>query len=106
MGQSPNQKDNMKTLLEKTLELPPCEWAAAIEKTYRKDPQSLQALEIATFAIAKRAALLGAYIAHRYNTGCGDQGHEASAKIASRTIKRIRKVLGYSYPNATDIRIP
>lgn len=87
----------------KTTELlaaPVVEWeerAAAI-----KDKQALEA-ELS--ALIQRAALLEAYISRRWNTGCGDQGHEASAKHANRTLAKIRRALGFSYPDNTPMRI-
>jgi hypothetical protein len=31
-------------------------------------------------------------------TGCGDQGHEDSVKEANKALTRIRKALGFNYP--------
>lgn len=93
-------------LLFKTLELKPSEWQAAIEKAKRKDPASLQAIEAELSAIAQRASLLMAYVCHRFNTGCGDQGHADSAREANRVLGRVRKALGFTYPDSASVRIP
>jgi hypothetical protein len=50
-------------------------------------------------ALVQKAVLLAAYLDHRYNTGCGDQGHAASAKKANRALKLVRKALGFTYPD-------
>ncbi len=68
--------------------------------------QHKQDVEAELSALIQRAALLEAYIARRWNTGCGDQGHEASAKHAGRVLVRVRKAIGYSYPGNTPLRIP
>ncbi len=82
------------------LHAPIVDWperAAAI-----KDKQGAEA-ELS--ALIQRAALLEAYISQRWNTGCGDQGHEASARHANRTIVKIRRALGFSYPSNTPMRV-
>lgn len=64
-----------------------------------------QSAEQELTALVQRAALLSAYLSHRYTTGCGEQPHESSARHANRVLVRIRRALGYSYPSNTGIRI-
>jgi hypothetical protein len=67
-----------------------------------KDKQSL---ENELSALIQRAALLEAYISRRWNTGCGDQGHETSAKHANRRLVKIRRAMGFSYPDNLPVSI-
>lgn len=48
---------------------------------------------------AVRAARLGAYVGARGN----GKTHAASVKHANKVVRALRKALGYSYPEATDI---
>jgi hypothetical protein len=86
---------------DKLLRRPIAEWPLAIQST-RGD---LQEIEGELSAMIQRATLLEAYLSHRYNTGCGDQGHEASAKHAQRTLVKVRKALGFSYPANTPLSL-
>lgn len=47
--------------------------------------------------LIQNAAWRSGYVAARCSIG-GDQGHERAVKDAERLVKRVRKVLGYSYP--------
>lgn len=85
------------------LELAPTEWPAAVEALNTENRQTLES-ELA--GLTQRAALLHDYVAHRFNTGCGDQGHEASAEHANRRLKAIRSAMGYALPHAAPVRIP
>jgi hypothetical protein len=53
----------------------------------------------------QRAGQLHAYIEHRFCTGCGDQGHEDSSKIATKAVIDIRRALGYGYPSSGVYRM-
>ncbi len=87
---------------QKMIGQPIANWQSILEN---KGLPNLQAVESELSAIIQRATLLEAYISHRYNTGCGDQGHDKSAKVANRTVVRVRKALGFTYPERTGIRI-
>ena len=89
----------MKTINE-VLQAPISEWPQLLLSV-----SDTQGAESELTAMIQRAALLEAYLAHRYNTGCGDQGHNASAKHAGRVLVKIRKALGFSYPKNTPLRI-
>jgi hypothetical protein len=80
----------------KILERQISEWPQAINATRA----NLQEIESELAAITQRAALLHGYLSHRYNTGCGDQGHEDSARIANRNLTKIRKAMGYTMPES------
>lgn len=82
-----------------TLHKPITEWPALLEAHPDK-----QELEQSLSALIQRATLLEAYLSHRWNTGCGDQGHDASARHAERVLGRVRKALGFSYPNNLPTR--
>ena len=77
------------------MQKPAAQWRALLEKA---TPEQRAELEAELFGLMQRMAVLGAYVARRYNTGCGDQGHEASAKHAQRVLVKIRRALGYTYP--------
>lgn len=83
------------------LQRPIAEWPQAINSTRA----SLQEIESDLSALTQRAALLTAYLGHRYNTGCGDQGHEASAKKANRCLVAVRRALGFSYPQNVGMSV-
>lgn len=89
------------TAAQKILKRPIAEWPLAILAA-RAD---LQDIESELSALVQRAALLEAYLSHRYNTGCGDQGHGPSARYANRVLVKVRKALGYSYPANTPMQI-
>lgn len=55
-------------------------------------------------ALVQRATLMSVYIGHRYNTGCGDQGHKESARVANRALVKVRQALGFSYPASTPLQ--
>jgi len=88
---------NAQTILAKPL----AEWPQYLNST----KQDLQEIESELSALIQRAVLLESYVSHRWNTGCGDQGHDASAKKANRTLVQVRKALGFSYPANTPLRI-
>lgn len=44
------------------------------------------------------AARLMAYVETRYGMGCGDQGHQAAVKTSNRTVAKVRRALGFTYP--------
>lgn len=77
------------------LSMPPVEFEAAFDAM-----PSAQRGELAREldAITQRAAFASGYANHRYGNGCGDQGHDDAMGNARRTLKRVRKVLGYTYP--------
>jgi hypothetical protein len=87
----------------KLLKRPIQEWPQAIHGKIGSD--ELQNIEHDLAGIVQRAALLHAYIAHRYNTCCVDQGHVASAKHANKRLVKIRKALGFSYPGNLSISL-
>jgi len=95
----------MKTNAQKILARPIAEWPQAINSARGKTVGALQDIETELAALVQRAALLHSYVAHRYNTGCGDQGHTASAKAANRNHITIRKALGFTYPKNTSLHI-
>lgn len=91
---------NKRTL--KLLETPVSQWPQALNS---HKGSSLQDVEAELSALVQRAALLHAYVSHRYNTGCGDQGHDASAKKANAELVKIRRAMGFSYPQNLSISI-
>jgi hypothetical protein len=91
----------MTTNAKALLRAPIVEWESLAAKIEDK-----QAAEQELSALIQRAVLLQDYISHRWNTGRGDQGHDASAKHAERTLIAVRRALGFSYPKNTGLRIP
>lgn len=82
---------------------PIAEWPLAL--TAVSTHGDLQDIERELSANIQRAVLLHGYLSHRYNTGCGEQSHESSAKKANRNLVKVRKGMGFSYPNITPIQI-
>ena len=80
---------------QELLKAPLIEWPERAEKL---DIQVKQEVENELSAVIQRATLLEAYVARRWNTGCGDQGHSSSAKHANNTLVKVRRALGYTYP--------
>ena len=93
----------MKPLVRSLLNRPISEWQDALEAA---SAGARQETEEELSALVQRATLLEAYVAHRWNTGCGDQGHESSATEAQRVLVRVRKALGFSIPANTPLRLP
>lgn len=91
----------MKNTAQKILNRPIAEWPQALNATRA----SLQDIESELGALIQRAALLHAYVSHRFNTGCGDQGHDESAKHAHKQLISVRRALGFSYPAQTPLSI-
>lgn len=85
----------------RVLDLPTNLWQKELEGR-----QDLQDLEYGLSDLVQRATLLHGYISHRYTTGCGDQGHEESAKEARKQLVRARRALGFLCPSDTSLRIP
>lgn len=100
-------KKLLSTQTEKILLAPVSEWPQLINSDKRRGRVvgSLQEMESELSALVQRAALLEVYLSHRYNTGCGDQGHEDSAKKANRSLLKVRKALGFSYPDRLPVSI-
>ena len=78
---------------------PVAEWPQALPAN------GLPSIKSELAALIQRATLLHDYIATRYNTGCGDKGHAASAKHANATLVRVRKAMGFSYPKNVPFTI-
>jgi hypothetical protein len=95
----------MNTKTKKLLKSPIAEWPQLVSSTAAAAaaPNDLQETESELSALIQRATLLETYISHRYNTGCGDQGHDKSAKIANKTLTKVRKALGFAYPDRLGI---
>lgn len=88
------QKKLMTTSALKILESPISEWPQRLNSSRA----SYHDLEATLSTIAQRAALLSAYIMHRYTSGCGEHTHKDSAAYANRTLIKVRGALGYTYP--------
>ncbi len=56
-------------------------------------------------AIIERLARFREYIDQRDGAGCVDQGHAAAVKASNKIGRKIRKALGFTYPNKGDLRI-
>lgn len=82
---------------------PIAKWESLLSKL---DTHDTQQLEHELSSLIQRATLLEAYVSHRFNTGCGDQGHMKSAKKANKVLVHVRRALGYSYPGTTPLYIP
>jgi len=88
-------------ITKKFLDLPVSEWSAAFDK---KLPDLHEMEQELSFAI-QRMGLLHAYLDHRYLSGCGDRGHAAAARKANSQLTKIRRAIGYTYPES-GLRIP
>jgi len=89
----------MKTIAQKIMDRPISEWPQSLPS------EGLQDIEQELASLIQRATLLHCYVARRYNTGCGDQGHQASAKYANSALVKVRRSLGFSYPERLSQRI-
>ena len=89
----------MKTLT--LLKKPIAQWPQYLNSTR----QDLSEIELELSAIVQRAALLQAYINHRYLSGCGEQDHASSAKEANKVLVCVRRALGFTYPKNSPMRI-
>jgi len=89
----------MKTLT--LLQKPIAQWPQLLNSERR----GLHEVESELSALIQRAALLEAYIAHRYTSGCGEKSHYESAKSARKVLIAVRRALGFSYPNNTPLSI-
>jgi hypothetical protein len=100
------------TFLEKMLKLPPVEWGAFCDKTLKAfDKNPLAPGVFAPSAIAQdlddkalfkvqRLALISAYVNARFGgDGCGRKEHAYAVTVAMKQLVKIRKALGYSYPD-------
>ena len=76
-------------------QLPRSTWEIAVVDMSHADMN-----ELASYAtqLAIIAAELAAYLSMRGGSGCGDAGDEAAWKQVAKEHRKIRKVLGYSYP--------
>ena len=93
----------MTPLTRELLNAPPNEWE---ERASKLNDMEKQDVEHDLSALIQRATLLESYVSHRWNTGCGDQGHNKAAKKANKTLTAVRRALGYSYPDRTPLRLP
>ncbi len=55
--------------------------------------------------VLQAAAWKHGYLSHRYGDGCGDQGHADSVKEANRTLREVRKALGFTMPDSAAIHV-
>jgi hypothetical protein len=53
--------------------------------------------------IAVHASRLSAYLNERGGNGCGDSGHAEGVKAQNKKAAKVRKALGYSYPDQCKI---
>lgn len=83
--------------------LPPSQWRERVEAM---SPADRGNMEGSLDALIQRATLLAGYAEFRFDTGCGDQGHDYSAEKANEKLVKVRRALGYSYPERVNLRIP
>lgn len=75
-------------------ELAPVDFQSFVDDLSSVDRQKL-ADELEGIAI--QATFTHAYVQERHGYGCGDQGHEVSAKAANKARRKIRNnVIGYN----------
>lgn len=75
--------------------LPVTEWDAAFSLL---PPNAQGEIDRAAGDAAVRYAMLCTYAMYRGGAGCGDHGHDEALKRARRIRRRLRRVLGYTYP--------
>ena len=61
--------------------------------------------EDALESVILKAAWQYGYVAARYGAGCGDQGHEEAVHAANSLLKKVRKAMGFTYPERGAIRV-
>lgn len=90
-------KDN---LFRKALKTPPSGWRKLAE-TRRRHDQEMQELADALEFLGTRACLLAEYINQRRGGYCGNhEGHDRAAKAVTKLHKKLRRTLGFSYPDS------
>ena len=78
------------------LGLPPINFDAAVSSMSSEEKQELgRWLD----SVCERAALLSGYLDARGAAGCGDNGHADGVQQAGCKLIRVRKALGFTYPN-------
>ncbi len=100
-----NQETNkMKkfSIARKILDKPIYQWQKETESV---PASSLQDIEIELGLLIQQASLLHAYIANRFNTGCGEYSHEESCEEANKQLIKIRKAMGYTCPDFLTFRM-
>lgn len=91
----------MKHLID-MLNMPATEWTHLVKTN---DASSFWAdIETQLDAVACKAAMLAGYISARAGTsGCGAQDHPTAVKYCNRRLVRVRRAMGYTYPNRGQI---
>jgi len=49
-------------------------------------------------ALIEKATRLRGYLDGRYGHGCGDQGHGSAVKESNRLVVKVRRALGFTFP--------
>lgn len=55
--------------------------------------------------VALTAVWRAAYVEARYGSGCGDQGHETAVRDANKLLVKVRKAMGFTYPEKGTINV-
>ncbi len=71
---------------------------AQVPQYINSSRMDLPALECDLHDLVQRAVLIAEYIGTRYNTGTGEKSHEKAAERANRTLTKVRKAMGFTYP--------
>jgi hypothetical protein len=82
------------------LELAPIGWQAQVDKLTSSQKQELSNW---LDSVIERSARLRAYVDARGAVGCGDGGHNDGVKEGNKLVRKIRKALGFTYPNGHDL---
>jgi len=83
------------------MDLPPSEWEHTADEITE---EAREAFHSALEAVAKRAAMLAAYMDQRAGFGYGDMKHTKALKEANR-VGRLLWVKGFGYYDFHDLRI-
>lgn len=51
-------------------------------------------------AMIQRFVRFQAYASARHGEGCGDQGHDSAVEAQNKAVRKVRRVLGYTYPQS------
>lgn len=62
-------------------------------------PEAIERLD----AMIIKLARFRAYLDTRHGSGCGTQPHADAVKASNQTVSKIRKALGYTYPDRYQI---
>lgn len=97
-----NTLHGLTSIATKCLNTAPVDLQAMADRLTGEDKRQI---EETLSGLVQMAAWKWAYINERYGSGCGDQGHDDAVKEANRVLTKVRKAMGFAYPDSGAIRV-